>query len=125
VEGLTFDTGALIALERRQRRMQVVWERAIEHALRITVPFVVVAEWWRGQGVKLARVLDAVHIEPGSRRLAEVAGVALAAVGPGPSVIDAVVMASAAQRGDIVYTSDIADLSRLQAHFPGVRLLRV
>jgi predicted nucleic acid-binding protein len=125
VEGITFDTGALIALERRQRRMLVVWERATERALRITVPFVVVAEWWRGQDRRLGRILDAVQIEPGTRRLAETAGMALAAVGRGPSVVDAIVMASAAQRGDLVYTSDFADLARLQAHFPAVRILRV
>ena len=125
MEGLTFDTGALIALERRQRRMLVVWERATERALRITVPFVVVAEWWRGQGRKLGRILDAVQVEPGTRALAEAAGVALAAMDHGPSVVDAIVMASAAQRGDIVYTSDFADLSRLQAHFPSVRVLRI
>jgi predicted nucleic acid-binding protein len=125
MEGLTLDTGALIALERRQRRMLVVWERATEGALRITVPLVVVAEWWRGQDRRMGRILDAVQIDPGNRRLAEAAGLALAAVGQGPSVVDAIVMASAAQRGDLVYTSDFADLARLQAHFPAVRILRV
>jgi hypothetical protein len=35
------------------------------------------------------------------------------------------VVASAAQRGDIVYTSDLADLERVRnAAFPGVRILR-
>jgi hypothetical protein len=34
-----------------------------------------------------------------------------------------VVMASAARRGDIVYTSDVGDLTRLRAVFPGVRVL--
>lgn len=125
MEGLTFDTGALIALERRQRRMVVVWERATERTLPITVPFVVVAEWWRGQGRKVGRTLDGVQIEPGTRALAEAAGMALAKLGPGPSVVDAIVMASAAQRGDIVYTSDFDDFLQLQTHFRGVRVLRV
>jgi hypothetical protein len=31
-----------------------------------------------------------------------------------------IVMASAALRGDIVYSSDVGDLERLRAHFPGV-----
>jgi hypothetical protein len=39
--------------------------------------------------------------------------------------IDAIVMASAARRGDVVYTSDLEDLQRLQPHFPAVRLLSV
>jgi len=50
---------------------------------------------------------------------------ALAHVGKGPSVADAVVMASAAQRGDVVLTGDLEDLGKLQAVFPAVRLLRV
>lgn len=36
-----------------------------------------------------------------------------------------IVMASAAQRGDVVFTSNLDDLARLQRHFPSVRLLRV
>jgi hypothetical protein len=38
--------------------------------------------------------------------------------------VDAVVMASAARRGDLVYTSDVAALAGL-AFFPGVRVLSV
>jgi hypothetical protein len=39
--------------------------------------------------------------------------------------IDAVVMASAALRGDVVYTADVHDLSRFQAFFPSVRVLGI
>jgi hypothetical protein len=59
-----------------------------------------------------------------TERLAKTAGEALAAV-PGATVVDAIVMASAATRGDIVYTSDFEDLDRLGAHFPEVRVLAV
>ena len=59
-----------------------------------------------------------------SRELAQRAGEALAAV-RGSTPIDAIVMASAASRGDVVYTSDVDDLTRLQLHFPGVRVLHV
>jgi hypothetical protein len=34
-------------------------------------------------------------------------------------------MASAARRGDVVYTSDFDDLDRLRSHFPAVRILAV
>ena len=37
----------------------------------------------------------------------------------------AIVMASAAQRGDAGFTSDVADLERLRRHFPEVRVFRV
>lgn len=123
--GLTLDTGALIALERRSRHMRAVWSRALDAGTPITVPSAVVVEWWRGQRGPAARLLDAVEVEPLTSELAHIAGEALAASGSGPSAVDAVVMASAAQRGDLVYTADLEDLDRLRQHFPGVRLLRV
>lgn len=39
--------------------------------------------------------------------------------------IDAVVMASAALRGDVVYSADIGDLTKFQEFFPSVRVLRM
>ena len=85
-----------------------------------------VLEWWRGQRGPAARILDRAIVEPLSHELATIAGAALAECGDGPSVVDAVVVASAARRGDLVYTSDIDDLTRVRdAAFPGVRILRV
>ena len=43
----------------------------------------------------------------------------------GSTVIDAVVVASAALRGDRVLTTDYDDLNRRCAHFPNVRLTSV
>jgi|HubBroStandDraft_6_1064221.scaffolds.fasta_scaffold419058_2 hypothetical protein len=52
--------------------------------------------------------------------LAKRAGEAVAKV-PGATTIDAIVMASAASRGDVVYTSDFGDLERLRLeHFRSV-----
>jgi hypothetical protein len=34
-------------------------------------------------------------------------------------------MASAARRGDVVYTSDVSDLEKLRKYFPTVRVLGV
>jgi hypothetical protein len=50
------------------------------------------------------------------------AGLALAEVRDA-TTIDAFVMSLAAQQGDIIYTSDVADLERFRAFFPGVRIL--
>ncbi|HEV8246440.1 MAG TPA: hypothetical protein VGP93_11760 [Polyangiaceae bacterium] len=47
--GITLDTGVLIGLERRQRSILVKWESWLEAKAAVTVPAVVVAEWWRGQ----------------------------------------------------------------------------
>jgi predicted nucleic acid-binding protein len=120
--GLTFDTGALIALERRKLRMRQVLERARERDQAITVPADVVAEWWRGATDVRKAILDSVDVEPLTLRLAQLAGEALAAV-PGATLVDAIVVASAASRGDIVYSSDVHDLERLRRVFPSVRIL--
>jgi predicted nucleic acid-binding protein len=92
-------------------------------AVPITIPTVVVVEWWRGQRGPLARILEGALLEPLDERLARIAGEALAKTRRS-NAVDAIVVASAAQRGDIVYTSDVADLQALAAHFPAVRILR-
>lgn len=124
VSGLTFDTGVLIALERRAQRAWNVYRAAREAKVRITVPSVVLAEWWRGRTDAREHVRSGVVIEWLSDQLAEAAGEALASV-PSATTIDAIVMASAASRGDVVYTSDLGDLERLRLHFPTVRVLTV
>ena len=63
-------------------------------------------------------------VEPLEEATAKLAGEAMAAV-PKATVVDAIVMASAASRGDVVYTSDVADLERLRAFFPSVRVLAI
>ena len=120
--GLTFDTGALIALERRKLRMRQVVERALAKDQTITVPADVVGEWWRGHTDLRDRILESVDVEPLTLTLAKIAGEALAAV-PGSTLVDAIVVASAASRGDIIYTSDVDDLERLRRVFPGIRIL--
>jgi len=122
--GITFDTGALIALERRGQRIRKVLERATEQKVRITVPAAVVTEWWRSRSDVRELILAAVRVEPLSESLAKVAGEALAAV-KGATVIDAIVMASAAQRGDVVYTADVSDLAKLAGYFRAVRVLGI
>ncbi len=122
--GLTFDTGALIGLERRHQRIRRVFATAVRDNVRITVPAAVLVEWWRGRTDFVEDVLASVDVDPVDEVLAKAAGEALASV-PAATAIDAIVMASAARRGDVVYTSDLQDLARLQAHFPSVRLLVV
>lgn len=90
----------------------------------ITVPSPVLAEWWRGRTDVREAILGSVVLEPLGEAVAKAAGEALAAV-RGATAVDAVVMASAALRGDIVLTSDAGDLERLRAFFPAVRVLAV
>jgi predicted nucleic acid-binding protein len=122
--GLTFDTGALVALERRRHRMRRVFATAVQDNVRITVPTAVLAEWWRGRSDLAEDILAAVDVEPLDEGLAKAAGEAAAGI-EGATAVDAIVMASAARRGDVVYTSDFDDLARLHTHFRAVRVLAV
>lgn len=121
--GITLDTGALIALERRGQRMKEIVERALAKDQPLTVPADVVGEWWRGRTDLRDSILESVDVEPLTEALAKLAGEALATI-RGATLVDAIVMASAASRGDIVYSSDVEDLERLRRRFPGVRVLR-
>lgn len=122
---ITLDTGALIAVERRDDRMRALLTTALATGVRLTVPTCVVGEWWRGQRGPVARILQAVRVEPLHLELAKLAGEAMARV-RGATLVDCVVVASAAQRGDLVLTSDLADLTRIRdAMFRGVRLRAV
>ena len=124
--GLTLDTGALIAFERSDRRIMVQLKEAAQRGDELTVPTVVVAEAWRSgsRSARVSSLLEACAIEPLFEDLARVAGEALAAI-KGSTAIHAIVMASAAGRGDRVITSDFDDLDRLRGYFPSVRLSRI
>jgi hypothetical protein len=126
MSGLTLDAGALIGFERGDRRVLTHLKAALERGEEMTVPTAALAEAWRGgpRGARIARLLTACAREPLHEDLARSAGEAIGAV-RGASVVDAVVMASAATRGDHVLTSDFDDLDRLRAYFPAVRLFRV
>ena len=119
-----FDTGALIALERRDLRMskRVMYVRETKGT--IIVPAPVLGEWWRGRSDWRERILAPMIVEPMDASLAKTAGEATATI-KGATLVDAVVMAVAARTASIVYTSDFDDLDRLQAFFPGVHVLSV
>jgi hypothetical protein len=123
--GLTLDTGALIGFERQDRRVLMHLKTAQGLGQELTVPTAVLVEAWRGgvRSARIAKMLKACVVEPLFGELARRAGEAIGAV-EGATVVDAVVMASAAQRGDRVLTSDVDDLDRLRSFFPTVRLLR-
>ena len=121
----TFDTGMLIALERRKPRATEVMRAIVRRGLLPVVPAVAYAEWWRGRSDLREEILAMVLVEDMPESLCRAAGEALGVV-KGASLADAVVMASAALRGGgVVYTSDVGDLERLQRYFRSVRPLPV
>lgn len=119
-----FDTGALIALERRDLRMGKRLMYLREAKASIIVPAPVLGEWWRGRSDWREKILAPMILEPLDPALAKIAGEAIGQV-RGATLVDAIVMASAARAGAIVYTSDVDDLTRLTSFFPTVRVLSV
>ncbi len=122
---LVFDTGAFVALERRQRTALEVLRVAAEDGDALIAPAPVVAEWWRAgkREKERARILRAFAFEAPSLHVARLAGAAIGLVRAG--LADALVMAAASIQGDVVYTADVEDMSRLEEVFPNVIVLRI
>jgi len=78
VAGVTLDTGALIAIERGDRRLQAIIDEAAIAGAEIAVPAGVVAQAWRGSArqARLSRflALDAVICVPLDEPEARAAG---------------------------------------------------
>lgn len=123
-EEITFDTGVLIALERRTQAAWNILQSAESRRIRAVAPQVILVEWWRGRSDWRERILGTVRVEPLTDALAKLAGEAIATV-KGATAVAAIVMASASLRGGAVYTSDVKDLSKLQAFFPNVTVFGI
>lgn len=107
------DSGALIALERDERRM---WVRLKAAHLDGEVPIThagVLAQVWRGgpRQARLARALGGIDVRPLDEPLGRGAGVLLGVAGLA-DVVDAAVVLLATD-GDEIVTSDLADLEQL------------
>lgn len=121
---ITFDSGALIALERRKERAMKIYSHARDRGIAVATPNVTIAEWWRGRTDRREAIWKGVLVEAPSDETVKLAGVAMGKV-RGATTIDAIVAAFAAERTGIVYTSDVADFAALQAFFPSLRVLAI
>lgn len=114
--GLTLDAGALIAVDRNDRRVVALLARALEHRHGIVVPAGVVGQVWRDgrRQARLARFLAAPEVEVDvlDDRRAREAGQLCGTRGTADVIDASVVLAARARRYRIV-TSDSADLRRL------------
>ena len=119
--GVTFDTGMLVALERRHAGALALLRACRLSRASITIPAAVVAEWWRGTHRAL---LESGRGEALTPELAEHAGELLASTA-GSNAVDATVVASAALRGDLVITGDEHDLRELAEFVSGVTVERL
>jgi predicted nucleic acid-binding protein len=121
---ITFDTGAIIALERRKDRAMKVYTHAKERGFVVATPNVTVAEWWRGRTDRREAVWRGLLVEPVSDETVRIAGVALGKV-RGATTVDAIVAAFAVQRTGIVYTGDVDDFHALVTFFPALRVFAI
>jgi hypothetical protein len=114
VAGVTYDTGALLAAERNDRRM---WAQHVAFlALRATpvVPAPVLAEAWRGgaRQANLSRLLALCVVEDMTAGQAKAVGV-LAGKAVHDDIVDVTVVEGAARRGDGVVTSNADHISAI------------
>jgi hypothetical protein len=113
VAGVTYDTGALIAAERSDRRLWALHRRALERGIVPTVPAGVLAQCSRGgPQAQMSRLLAGCRVETLDDGRARSAGAACGVSGTS-DVVDASVVVGAAARGDLVVTSDEGDLVQL------------
>ncbi|MBL8239059.1 MAG: hypothetical protein JNM66_16675 [Bryobacterales bacterium] len=114
--GIVLDAGALIALDRADKRMIAMIRRALVQGRTFRVPAGVIGQAWRDGRVQvaLARFLrsEEVEIVPLDGRLSFACGELCAAAGTA-DVIDASVVILARVRRDPIITSDPNDLRRL------------
>ena len=114
--GVTLDAGALIALERGDRRMIALLQEVARRSSRIRVPAGVVGQAWRdgARQVVLARFLRSreVEIKVLDAELARACG-ELCRAAQTSDVIDASVVVTARQYRDTIVTSDVDDLQHL------------
>jgi hypothetical protein len=119
------DAGALIALDRGDRRMIALLRRALAQGRTFRVPAGVVAQAWRdGRGqVTLARFLRSHEVEviPLDEQLARSCG-ELCGAANASDIIDASVVILARQKRDPIVTSDPNDLRRLD---PAAQIITV
>lgn len=123
--GLTLDAGALIALDKNDRRVVVLLARVHEMSERLTVPATAFAQAIRrpSSQVRITRLIrhPSTDLVPLDGRDATAVGVLLAASGT-RDITDAHVVISARRKGQPIVTSDPDDLAHLD---PDARLIVV
>jgi hypothetical protein len=116
VGGITYDTGALVAAERNDRKMWQLHAGFLKAGVAPVVPAPVLAQAWRGGAgqASMARLLRACHIEPMSEQQATDIGV-LAGRSGHDDIVDVAVVEGAIRRGDGVVTSDAGHIRKVAA----------
>ena len=114
--GVTYDTGALVAADRNDRKMWALHAGYLREEVVPVVPAPVLAQAWRGgaRQARVARLLQVCDVEPLGEALAKDVGV-LAGKAKHDDVVDVVVVEGAIRRGDAVVTSDAGHVRKIAA----------
>ena len=113
--GITYDTGALIAADRAERRRWARHRALLALREVPTVPAPVVAQPWRGgRQALLARLLAGCGVEALDDGQARSVG-SLAARAATTDIVDVCVVEGAIRRRDLVVSSDSDDLRAIAA----------
>ena len=114
--GVTYDTGALVAADRNDRKMWALHAGYLREEVVPVVPAPVLAQAWRGgaRQARVARLLQVCDVEPLGEALAKDAGVR-AGKAKHDDVVDVVVVEGAIRRGDAVVTSDAGHVRKIAA----------
>jgi hypothetical protein len=109
-----YDAGALIAIDKNDRRMWARYQVAVDDGRDIRVPAVVVGQAWRDsrRQVRLGKFLVGCHVDPVRVETAKAAGILCGRAGTS-DVVDAAVVVMAAATGAVIWTSDLADIKAL------------
>ena len=125
VNGIVFDAGGLIALERNDRRVFSILDTALEDGDGIIVPATALAQVIRNPArqVRLWRMIqfDKTEVIPLDGSQAQAVGALLARTSTS-DITDAHVVVCAQTAGYAIITSDPLDLRRLD---PALRLIRI
>jgi rRNA-processing protein FCF1 len=112
--GLIYDSGALMAADRDDRRVWAIHTRALQRGVRPIVPAGCVVEAWHDQHqAKLARLLDGCEIEPLTEERAKRAGLLRSGTSNDVSAVDASVVEVAIRKVAAIATSDRGDIESL------------
>jgi hypothetical protein len=107
MNGVTYDTGALVAADHNDRRMWALHAGFLAEEVSPTAPAPVLAEAWRGglRQASLSRFLALCSLEPMSEQQAKSVGI-LAGKADHDDIVDVTVVEGAIRRDDAIVTSD-------------------
>ncbi|MGH3302481.1 MAG: twitching motility protein PilT [Streptosporangiaceae bacterium] len=111
-----YDAGALVALDKNDRRMWARHKLALDDERDVHIPAAVVGQAWRDahRQVRLGQALAGCRVDPVGLDTSKAAGVLCGKAGTA-DVVDATVVVMAAALRAIIWTSDLQDIKALAA----------